>query len=437
MACIFISYSREDGSQFADEFADRLRARDHVVFLDTHSIRAGAKWRQELQDWVRRSDIMVVLVTPESNQSDWVYQETEMAKRFHKTVVPIQVDDTALPRDLRGVWQAVQFTADNYDAVLLEIETTLRLLEHTRRRRSLVVGWIGTTTLLVLFAVLLVIWVTDDGKRDEPRAIVSDTPSYTPSTAASTLTLASPVEVSDIAEITSDISSLTDTSTRTPTFTPSPIPTRTPFPTRTPTATRTPSPSHTPTATRTPSPSRTPTPTRTPTLTDRDGDGIPDVRDKCSTQGTRSYASLGNDGCVIMPQAIALQSVMNNLYVRGGVMTAGMDAISPHVVKPGWEVFEVIDLGNDIIALKSTINDLYVRGGVMTAGMDVVSSHYVNPGWEAFELIDLGNSEVALRCTINNKYVRAGVSIAGLDAVSDRVSNPGWEVFKLIDVTDW
>ena len=65
--------------------------------------------------------------------------------------------------------------------------------------------------------------------------------------------------------------SRTSTATRTPTSTRTLTPTRTPTftrtPSRTPTASRTPTPSRTPTVTRTPTPTRTLTPTRTPTFT--------------------------------------------------------------------------------------------------------------------------------------------------------------------------
>jgi hypothetical protein len=70
MARIFISYARKDAAEIADELADKLRAKEHEVFLDVQSIRAGSRWRSELSRRIKWSDLIVVLVTPASNESD-------------------------------------------------------------------------------------------------------------------------------------------------------------------------------------------------------------------------------------------------------------------------------------------------------------------------------------------------------------------------------
>ena len=125
MVRIFISYARKDGLEIAQELANQLRAREHKVFLDLHSMRAGTKWRPELSRRIRWADLVVVVVTEGSNDSDHVYQEVSEAEQNSKTIIPIQVNDTPLPVHLRGTWQAVKLENDNYDAIILEIQSTL------------------------------------------------------------------------------------------------------------------------------------------------------------------------------------------------------------------------------------------------------------------------------------------------------------------------
>jgi len=88
MARIFISYSRKDGAPIADELADRLRAFDHEVFLDVHSLRAGTRWRLELRRRIAWADLMIVLVTPGSNASEYVRAEIAQAEKISRPILP-------------------------------------------------------------------------------------------------------------------------------------------------------------------------------------------------------------------------------------------------------------------------------------------------------------------------------------------------------------
>jgi hypothetical protein len=128
MARIFISYARKDGSDIAEELADRLRAFDHEVFLDVHSIRAGTRWRYELQRRIAWADLMVVLVTPSSNESEYVRGEIALAEKINRPILPIQINNTRTPDHLRSEWQILKLEGDNFDRVLLEMEHALRLL---------------------------------------------------------------------------------------------------------------------------------------------------------------------------------------------------------------------------------------------------------------------------------------------------------------------
>jgi len=150
MARIFISYSRKDGSPVADELADRLRAFDHEVFLDVQSIRAGTRWRFELRRRIAWADLMIVLVTPGSNESEYVRGEIAQAEKLNRPILPIQINNTPTPDHLRSEWQFIKLEGNNLDRVLLELERALRLLPP----RSLLPG-----RFLIALALLIVVIV--------------------------------------------------------------------------------------------------------------------------------------------------------------------------------------------------------------------------------------------------------------------------------------
>jgi hypothetical protein len=134
MSRIFISYAREDGAPLAQELANRLRAQEHKVFLDVESIRGGAQWKKELKKYVNWSDILVVLVTPCSNESDYVYEEVNQAEKQGKKLIPLQINNTPLPVHLRGTWHAINVHNHDLSNALLEIEKTVKQLPRIRIR---------------------------------------------------------------------------------------------------------------------------------------------------------------------------------------------------------------------------------------------------------------------------------------------------------------
>jgi hypothetical protein len=238
MARIFISYARRDAAEIADELADQLRALEHEVFLDVQSIRAGSRWRSELSRRIKWSDLMVVLVTPGSNESDYVYQEVIEAEQGSKTIIPIRIGDTPLPVHLRGTWQAITFEDGNFHAILLEIQSAMLHSSKPRVGLSMILaGIVAVVAIIVILAIVLLGGNGNDGDIGE-----------TPETA---------IVIGDTDDVTPEITNI-----------PADTPTSTPEP---PTATNTdvPTPTNTPTITltRTPRPP-TNTPTLIPTSTD-------------------------------------------------------------------------------------------------------------------------------------------------------------------------
>ncbi len=72
---VFVSYRRADASPAAIQLHDRLSARGFDVFLDTHDIRPGAEFQDELWHRLCDCDVVLVLDTPAYNNSKWTRQE--------------------------------------------------------------------------------------------------------------------------------------------------------------------------------------------------------------------------------------------------------------------------------------------------------------------------------------------------------------------------
>lgn len=181
---IFISYARVDGHDTAEKLAHRLRAIGHEVFLDIHSIVGGSRWRNELDRRIASAEVVIILVTPGSNQSDHVYMEFKQAEARGRLILPVQIGDTPLPVHLRGTWQAVRLDGEDLDGVLLEIERITRTLP---RRR---IGWLPVVGGLALVTGIAAIVIAVVLSRSGPAATLAPATATPEALAAIPTTLA-------------------------------------------------------------------------------------------------------------------------------------------------------------------------------------------------------------------------------------------------------
>jgi len=100
MSAIFISYTGRDAE--ADAWADRLEQWfgewDYGFFRDkshSHGVKAGDDWRQTLYRELGLATVMVSLCTRQYDSSPWCVGEVAIAVRDGKTVIPIQLVNTA------------------------------------------------------------------------------------------------------------------------------------------------------------------------------------------------------------------------------------------------------------------------------------------------------------------------------------------------------
>jgi hypothetical protein len=87
---VFISYRREDSSS-AVSLAKALQREGIGVFRDQEKLRAGQKWWPVIRRVIQRSRFFVLLIGPQTHESEWVRKELACARRLGSriTIVPV------------------------------------------------------------------------------------------------------------------------------------------------------------------------------------------------------------------------------------------------------------------------------------------------------------------------------------------------------------
>ena len=91
---LFISYSRHDMAA-ADLLVTALEGQDFDVTIDRRNLPYGEEWQKELGDFIRGSDTVVWLVSPDSVASKWCNWELGEVSRLNKRLVPVKIRDVA------------------------------------------------------------------------------------------------------------------------------------------------------------------------------------------------------------------------------------------------------------------------------------------------------------------------------------------------------
>jgi len=137
---VFISYSRRDSCDFAEEIVAGLELAGFAPFLDRHDIAAGEDWEARLGSLIRQADTVVFVVSPEAVKSERCTWEVTKALAETKRLLPViykPVPDADIPQELQRR-QFVRFdTGLGINRPLAQLAEALRqdldwIREHTR-----------------------------------------------------------------------------------------------------------------------------------------------------------------------------------------------------------------------------------------------------------------------------------------------------------------
>jgi len=125
MANVFISYDRED-SDFAELVQARLERAGHDTLMDTEFLNVGDNWRDELDQAIRASHVLLVIMTPEAAVSKYVTYEWAFALGAHGKIIPLELKKMSRCHPRLDVLQRLDFTgkARPWEALFAEVAKT-------------------------------------------------------------------------------------------------------------------------------------------------------------------------------------------------------------------------------------------------------------------------------------------------------------------------
>src|SRR5262245_7591744 len=138
---VFISYSRKDSAEFADELVAGLELVGFAPFLVRHDIAAGEDWEGRLGGLIAQSDTVVFVGSPGAVKSDRCVWEVDRTVELSKRLLPVifkSVPEHDIPKKLSRL-QFVRFdTGRGITRQIAELAEALRqeldwIREHTRR----------------------------------------------------------------------------------------------------------------------------------------------------------------------------------------------------------------------------------------------------------------------------------------------------------------
>lgn len=127
---VYISYSRDD-SFIANQLARDLELRGLTVWYDNNLLQAGTNWRDTLDRAVRNCQALILIVSPQSIQSDYVRQEVNIARQSDKRIIPL-LFNRSYASELLNDFQLERFhapsilTVADYEKVVNDITSQLR-----------------------------------------------------------------------------------------------------------------------------------------------------------------------------------------------------------------------------------------------------------------------------------------------------------------------
>ncbi len=99
---LFISYSHADSS-FVDRLEADLRKQGFDPWVDRERLVGGVRWRRELQEAVKRAQVLLIVLSPDAVASQNVQIEYEYVLDLGKVLIPIYYRQCDMPMELRAI----------------------------------------------------------------------------------------------------------------------------------------------------------------------------------------------------------------------------------------------------------------------------------------------------------------------------------------------
>jgi hypothetical protein len=132
MANIYISHTNKD-RELATRIAAGLREAGQKVFIDFAELIPGDEWRSALASALGQADIILALITRNSESSKWMMTEIGAARAYQQVrdtvrLIPVVVGEATLPSPLADIQAIISEDGDVAYIVTRVLEAITRMV---------------------------------------------------------------------------------------------------------------------------------------------------------------------------------------------------------------------------------------------------------------------------------------------------------------------
>jgi hypothetical protein len=155
---VFISYRRQPAADLARYIHHRLTTHRYDVFLDVETINGG-RFANIIQQEIISRDVFVVILTPETLQSEWVVREIKTALDSQKPIIPLAAQGFSfgvpLADEIKDLsdYDAIRWDNDFADTAFERLVKAIDPNYKANARPS----WQGIAVLATVLIILVVI----------------------------------------------------------------------------------------------------------------------------------------------------------------------------------------------------------------------------------------------------------------------------------------
>ena len=135
MGHVFISYSSQD-TDLVNRLLRLLNDAGFEVWIDREGIAGGAMWRKQIVEAIDGADVVLLVLSPHSVNSDNVRKELDIAEEAKKSLLPVEIQRVTVPKamayQLAGVQRIDLVT--NFDSGAKRLVEALRRLANDGAR---------------------------------------------------------------------------------------------------------------------------------------------------------------------------------------------------------------------------------------------------------------------------------------------------------------
>jgi Tol biopolymer transport system component len=173
MTQVFISYSRKD-LVFVERLVEDLKKANLDVWYDLSGLEGGARWRKEIQDAIKNSQYVIVVLSPDSVESEWVEREFLFASNLKLKIIPLIYKQCELPMNYLNL-NFIDVQGNNYRKNFGEILEAINIRSVSGGQPPAVpggsskTGWIAAGIVAVVGLIIIIYAVVNhNGPQVEP-----------------------------------------------------------------------------------------------------------------------------------------------------------------------------------------------------------------------------------------------------------------------------